>query len=505
MALNSEFRLHHVLKDHVSTIPNSVGWIDEAGNQTTFRQMQDRVNARIDWLADIGLKSSDRVMLVAENCIELIEYMLAIWHFDAWIVPVNARMSNGEVDKLSSHAQPKLILFTTRISKDATAHAKRLSATFSDDMAFALDSHSRAEPAHDDSTKQVAALIYTTGTTGNPKGVMLTHANIGWYANITKDIRGYAPGQHTYCALPMTHVFGMGNVLLGNLFAGGTLEFTARFDATAMMDAIDRGVTVLPAVPAMYAHFLDHAASLGITELNNTKLRYMMTGGAPLDADWKLRVERFFNLPLQNGYGMTECSPGIASTLHADISVSGGDISCGPTLKGLDVKIGIPSEPTGDGIGEILVKGPNVMLGYYKSPKATAAAFDDDGYFRTGDLGYFTEKNNLVLSGRSKELIIRSGFNVYPPEVEAVLSQHADVTLAAVVGRQETGGNEEVLAFVQLVPGRNISEKELKDAVKNELAPYKRPSRIIISSQLPVSANGKVLKSRLIEEFANQL
>lgn len=507
MIPSSNFRLQHVLNDHARKIPNAVGWIDDVGSEFTFGDMKDRVDAKIGWLADKGLNPGDRVMLIAENCVELIECMLAVWHFDAWIVPVNARMSDGEVDRISDHSKPKLILFTTQVSKDAAAHAKRLNAKTDDGLTFVLDSHSKSEPASADSTEQVAALIYTTGTTGNPKGVMLSHANIGWYANLTKEIRGYSPGQHTYCALPITHVFGMGNVFLGNLFGGGTLELAARFDAAEMMGAIERGATVLPAVPAMYAHFLNHATSLGMSQLKKNKLRYIMTGGAPLDADWKVRVEEFFNLPLQNGYGMTECSPGISSTLHADTTASGGDVSCGPVLEGLDVKIGVPTQKTDtdDGVGEILVKGPNVMLGYYKNPQASAEAFTEDGYFRTGDLGYFTKEKNLVLSGRSKELIIRSGFNVYPPEVEAVLSQHVDVTLAAVVGRKEAGGNEEVLAFVQLVPGKHISEAELKDAITNDLAPYKRPSRIIISPQLPVSATGKVLKSRLIDEYAEQL
>ncbi len=507
MLTDPNARLYNILDFHAANTPDAIGWVDETGAEITFAQMQSLVLETTAWMRDAGVVAGDRVMLVGENCIELLAAMLAIWHVDAWAMPVNARLSAGEIDRLACHATPKMIIFTSAVSKEAAAHGARHQADGRGNLVFAVEDGAVAEETHPEASKQTAALMYTTGTTGNPKGVMLSHASLGWYAALTKDFRHLTPDDHTYCALPMTHIFGLGSAFLGNMYAGNRLEFASRFDPAAMLEAIERGVTVIPAVPAMYAHLLDCAEARGIENLHGRKLRYVMTGGAPLDPDWKRRVEGFLNLPLYNGYGMTECAPGISSSKNMEIETSADDISCGQALPGLDVKV-VPApdkSELAEGVGEIVVKGPNIMLGYYKNAAETAAVMDDAGYFHTGDLGRIDEGGKLFVVGRCKELIIRSGFNVYPPEVEASLTQHPAVTLAAVVGRAEAGGNEEVLAFVQNVPGVDVTEQELKEAIAVDLAPYKRPSRIIVSEALPVSSTGKILKSKLIETFSDQL
>ena len=157
-----------------------------------------------------------------------------------------------------------------------------------------------------------------------------------------------------------------------------------------------------------------------------------------------------------------------------------------------------------EGVGEILVRGKQIMKGYFRNPEQTAKVFDADGYFRTGDLGRFDDSGHLHIAGRSKELIIRSGFNVYPVEVEAALTEHADVVLAAVVGRA-VQGNEEVLAFVQTAGGSSVDEEGLKLFVRDKLAPYKRPARIVVVDRLPAAATGKILKAKLIDTFAEEL
>ena len=321
-------RLHHILNFHVAKTPDAIGWIDETGATTTFSQMQEFVGQTAAWMRDAGVTAGDRVMVVGENCLELLASMLATWHLDAWAMPVNARLSAGEVDRLAEHADPKLIVFTSAISKEATLHAERYQATTRNNVMYCVRPDAVAEKIHPEATRQVAALMYTTGTTGNPKGVMLSHANLGWYAALTKEFRGLTPEDHTYCALPTTHIYGLGSAFLGNMYAGNRMEFAPRFDPAAMLEAIERGVTVIPAVPAMYAHLLDHAEAQGMKNLHDRKLRYVMTGGAPLDPDWKRRVESFLNLPLFNGYGMTECAPGISSSKDMKVETSAADISC---------------------------------------------------------------------------------------------------------------------------------------------------------------------------------
>ena len=223
-----------------------------------------------------------------------------------------------------------------------------------------------------------------------------------------------------------------------------------------------------------------------------------------MDPDWKRRVETFFGVTLHNGYGMTEASPGIATT---QVDAARDDISCGPALPGQEIKI-VPApgnDDLVDGVGEILVKGPNIMKGYYKNPTETERVIDAEGYLHTGDLGCLSADGSLSVVGRCKELIIRSGFNVYPPEVESALNTHPAVTQAAIVGRRTADSNEDVLAFVQKVPGAQVDEATLMDYVKDRLAHYKCPSRIVIADELPCASTGKVLKHKLIETFAAEI
>ncbi len=481
--------------------------IDVEGAPATYGDWQQRTETAAYRMLEAGIRPGDRVMLIAENCVNYAVHVFAAWHCEAWVMPVNARMSDGEIDRLIEHADPAMVLMTSGVSKPAAAHADRLGASAKDGMSCLVRAGTVAEEVFSSPEQQVAALMYTTGTTGNPKGVMLSHASLGWYGRVSSNFRDLTVDDHTYSPLPLTHIYGFGNALLGNLTAGSTLELALRFDARATFEAIERGATVLPAVPAMYAHLLDFAETQGWSKAPPNRLRYIMTGGAPLDPDWKRRVEQFFDLPLNNGYGMTECSPGISSSKGVAFDPANpDDVSTGLPLPELDVSVVPPPGQTelADGVGEIVVRGPNVMLGYYNNPDATAEVLEDDGTFHTGDLGHFDEKGRLHLDGRCKELIIRSGFNVYPPEVEGALTKHPAVTLAGVVGRQ-IPGNEEVLAFVQCAPGAQTTEAELKSFLEGEIAPYKRPARIVIADELPVSSANKVLKHTLLDRFANHL
>lgn len=504
MSYQSFRRLHDLLGRQAIASPDKIGLVSPEIGPVDYRAWAAETVETAEWLSSRGVRPGHRVMVVAENGHAFPCLAFACARIDAWCMPVNARQSSGEIERLIAHADPALIVFTVDVSQPAMEHARRLGAAKADRTVFLERPGTQTEPVEEPGDRQIAALMYTTGTTGNPKGVMLTHTNLAWYAVISATFRDLGPADYTYCPLPLTHIYGYGNALLGNVYAGSTLEIATRFDPEAVFDAIDRGATVLPAVPAMYAHLLDYAEARGWKTAPDHQLRYIMTGGAPLDPDWKRRVEAFFNLPLNNGYGMTECSPGIASSKGVAFDPRRpDDVSCGEPLPGLSVRIVPPAgqRELADGVGEVTVKGPNVMVGYYRNPEATAEVLEPDGTFHTGDLGHFDERGRLHLDGRSKELIIRSGFNVYPPEVEAALTKHPAVTLAGVIGRK-VPGNEEVLAFVQKVPGAIVNEDELKAFVRAELAPYKCPSRIVVTDELPVSSANKVLKHKLLETFA---
>ncbi|WP_230686037.1 class I adenylate-forming enzyme family protein, partial [Burkholderia gladioli] len=366
--------------------------------------------------------------------------------------------------------------------------------------AVALDPGTHAEAVETEGARQCAALIYTTGTTGTPKGVMLSHRNLLFVAAVSSTLRRVSASDVVYTVLPVSHVYGLASVCLGSLCAGATLRLAPRFVPEAVRRALaDERVTIFQGVPAMHAKLLDHLQAHGHA-WQAPQLRFVYSGGSPLDADLKARVERVYGLPLHNGYGMTESSPTVAQTL---LEAPRGDCSVGVPIPGIEVRLVDPElkpVPPGE-VGEIVVRGPNVMLGYYRNPEATRAAVTTEGWLRTGDLARAAADGALSIAGRSKELIIRSGFNVYPAEVEHVLNAHPAVVQSAVIGRA-VPGNEEVLAFVELTPGAALAADELDAWCAARLAPYKRPARIVAVEALPAASTGKVLKHRLREHAA---
>jgi long-chain acyl-CoA synthetase len=346
-----------------------------------------------------------------------------------------------------------------------------------------------------DPSRQVAALVYTSGTTGSPKGVMLTHRNLLFSARIMGAQRN--PRDKAYCVLPISHIVGFSGILLASLMVGATVQLVPRFDPAALVSAIvNDGITLIFGVPATYQRLLEYKAVAGLEELPRGKLRRLVVAGAPLDVALKSRIESEFGLPLSNGYGITECAPAIAG-VRAE--TPRGDDAVGSLITGIEarlVKPGGGAAAPGE-VAELHVRGPNVMRGYYRAPEATAAVIDAEGWFNTGDLARF-EDDILYIVGRTKELIIRSGFNVYPPEVEAVLNEHPAVAQSAVIGRS-VPGNEEVVAYVQLLLGSVATPADLMAHAARLLTPYKRPSEIIILDALPAASTGKILKHRLAD------
>lgn len=237
-----------------------------------------------------------------------------------------------------------------------------------------------------------------------------------------------------------------------------------------------------------------------IVSENSLALVALTLAASEIDAALKSKIEAEFGLPLSNAYGITECAPAIAG-----VRAPRSDDAVGSLIAGIEARLVAPGGRTvalGE-VGELRVRGPNVMRGYYRAPEATAAVIDADGWFNTGDLARF-DGDILYIVGRTKELIIRSGFNVYPAEVEAVLNEHPAVVQSAVIGRS-VPGNEEVVAFVQLLPGSTVTPSDLMAHAARLLTPYKRPSEIIIVDALPAASTGKILKHRLADAARDRL
>jgi len=481
--------------------PSAPAVSDRGGRVLSYGELADAVRQMKAELTAAGLGPGDRVMLVAENCVALVVLILACSEMDAWPVIVNARLAAPELERIRAHSTPRLVIHTLD-SQAATAHWQmkqdnaRREQWVACELGIHVHEHAKAEIDTAEGNHKVFTLLYTTGTTGDPKGVMLTHRNVLYIAAVTSALRGLQPADRLYGVLPISHVFGLAAVFLASVYTGSELVLADRFDAREAIDAMaQRRITGLFGVPTMFARLSDLIRTDGLPAGGLPDLRFMYAGGAPLEPALKARAEKAFGLPLLNGYGMTESAPTICQVRFNEPLSS---CSVGRPIPGLQTRVvGVNGEevPRGE-VGELHVRGPGIMRGYYHNPEATAAAVDADGFLNTGDLVHQDADGNVFIAGRSKELIIHSGFNVYPPEVEAALTDHPEVLFCAVVGESHDG-NEQVVAWVQRVPGSSLTAEELLGFVRPRLTAYKRPSRIEFRDQLPTAPSGKVLKHRL--------
>jgi long-chain acyl-CoA synthetase len=473
----------------------------EASGAWSYGQLASVVIETQSWLAGCGVRPGDRVMLVCENCRAFVAIFLALAGLDAWPVLVNARLSAREIDNARDHCGARRVIYMTSVSPHAMAHAKRHGAVIGDVLNLGsigvadLNENVEPEPLDTNVAERVGALIYTSGTTGVPKGVMLTHRNLLFVAAISARIRSLSPADRLYGILPMSHAVGLSVVLLGTLLSGASLYLSARFDPMTARAALEKDqLTVVLGVPYMFAQLLQYAEMRGLKSVKLPALRIISSSGAPLQLAVKLATESLFGLVLHNGYGITECSPTIAQTR---VERPRTDTSVGPVFPGVEVKLlGSDRKPVAPGeVGELQVRGPSIMKGYYRAPEETAAVIDAEGWFSTGDLARM-EEGHLFIVGRVKDLIVHFGFNVYPAEVEAVLNSHPAVAQSAVIGRS-LEADEEIVAFVQLSPDATLTTNELAEHAARSLAPYKRPARIVFIPTLPLTPTGKVAKAEL--------
>jgi len=496
-------RLHEVMDPYVVASPDRTALIDDRAT-LTYRELDRAIGGAVDAMRALGVRAGDRVMLVSENSIPLACLLFAASRLDAWAIVANPRLSPRELDQIRDHSGARRMFFMAGVSEEAAAHAARCDAPVQDVGPLrcigvsALNQATEPEPVEADGEHQVAVLIYTSGTTGTPKGVMLTHRNLLFSAGSTASLRHMTAEDVQYCVLPVSHIVGI-SLLTMTLMVGAVTRLVSKYSPAGLAKALaEEGVTLLNGVPATYQRLLEYKQTAGLPKLQRGALRLMSVAGAPLDLELKARVEKELGLPLLNAFGITECSPGI-SGVRPDAPRS--DNSVGTLVPGVEARIVGPygAAVANGEIGELHVRGPNVMRGYYRAPDLTAKAVDSDGWFNTGDLARF-EGDALFIVGRTKEMIIRSGFNVYPAEIEAVLSTHSDVVQCAVVGRP-VPGNEEIVAFVQLLKGSPATPQDLMAHVAPQLTSYKRPSEVILMDALPATSTGKLLKHKLAESL----
>ncbi len=491
--------IHDVPAHWASTRPDAICLYDTAG-EITYGELWHRVQAMADWLAGQGVDAGDRVLIAAENSVEAVATLFACSVRGAWPIVVNARLSPRELSVIADHAQPALRLYTARVSDAASAHgaaagAQVVPVPHFEGLHFSCPD---SAPARETGPHQkaVAALIYTSGTTGAPKGVMVSHRGLLHFARVSAESRSLGPDDIAFAALPLSHIFGLATVLMATVHAGASLYLRPRFDTADVFAALaEPGITMLQGVPTMFNRIL--ATAPAREALRAPRLRYVYTGGAPLDPSLKRDVEAYFGMPLHHGYGITEYAGSLFVTRE---DTPRTDCSAGYAVDDVELHIGPldqPAQPRGGERGDIHVRGPGVMLGYYRNPEQTEAAILPGGWLATGDIGYLTDDGALFIAGRSKDLIIRSGFNVYPIEVESVINAYPGVRQSAVLGRPEADGNEQVVAFIETLPGETVDHAALSTWLREHLAPYKRPAHILDVDSIPTTLSGKIQKQAL--------
>ena len=316
-----------------------------------------------------------------------------------------------------------------------------------------------------------AVIVYTSGTTAEPKGVELTHANLLANARVTAELFAYGGSDAVLAALPLAHAFGQTCTLNAPLLAGAAVVLSDRF-------GVGDGVTVLVGVPSMYARLLADGGR------GTPSLRLCVSGGAPLAPELLDACEQAVGVRLLEGYGLTETSPVAAFNRLADPRRPG---SIGTPVDGVEMRLSD---------GEIVIRGHNVMKGYWNRPEATSAALSEDGWLRTGDLARVDDDGAFRIVGRSKDLIIRDGRNIHPREVEDVLHGHPEVVEAAVLGVPDPLLGEEIVACVVIAPGATVTEDELRDYARERTARY--PRHVWLAPALPHSSTGKVVKRAIV-------
>lgn len=465
----------------------------------SYSELQHEITRLADYFRSLGIVPGDRVMMIGENSVALAVLILAGSHAGATIVLENARRAPLEIDAITAHCQPKRAVFVFAHSSDARKHAEQAKAGVVSDPVIGDFAISDENPKGNSDAAQdtgLAAFIYTTGTTGTPKGVMLTHGNLCFIASMMGELREISPSDKVYCVLPITHVMGLASVLLGSLHSGAHVHLRPRFSAKQCLTDINAlGITVLQGATAMFAKLTEQA------NLDNwqrsARVRFMGAGGAPIDTTVKRNTEQLFDVILQNGYGLTEA----ASICWTRFGEDYDDDSVGRPLPGMELRIRDDNgdDVADDGVGELWARGPNVMRGYFRNPEMTEKVLTSDGWLNTQDLARKGQDGRVYIVGRKKDVIIRSGFKVNPLEVETILNRHPGIAHSAVIGRKTDGNNEDVVAFVELVQPLTTLPDDLEQHLRNALSAYKYPNEIIVLPALPLAPNGKVLKNKLLD------
>ena len=509
-----------LLAGHAEARPSRIAFVDDA-RAITYRELVHTTAQLAGNLQDLGVGIGDRVLLYLDNCVEVAEAYLAVPRAGGIAVCVNPQSAHVEVSYCLADSGAKVVitdrahLSSVRDMVSQQGDAIKVIVVgdvdvdeeASEHSYAALVSSSGSAPRDCLALDETAWMLYTSGTTGRPKGVYLTQRGCLWVvAACWAPIVGLSEDDVMLVPLPLFHSYALDLCVLGVAAVGASARILPKFSVTDTAERFTGGpegdVTVFPGVPTMFHYLLDRRREEG---LNAPALRLCITAGAIMTASLNGAFERAFGVPLLDGYGITETSTMVTMNWSTGVRVPG---SCGLPLPGLTVRLVDPA--TGRDVlqgeeGEVWVQGPNVTPGYHNLPEASAAVLVD-GWYRTGDLARRDESGYLTISGRTKELIIRGGENIYPAEVEDALLTIEAIQDAAVVGVAHDQLGEVPVAFVVPRDGAPLDHDGVLAQVRTQLTYFKVPERLVEIDTIPRTGSGKILRFRLqqlLEEGAH--
>jgi len=487
----------------------------------TFAQLSDRVNRLASGLAKLGVKKGDRVALLQVNCNQCLETYFGVSRLDAIYVPLNFRAREKELSYMLNSSESETLIFGSRYADLVDAmrpdlksvknficiEEKRENALYYEDIILS----SSDEPVMTEiDDKDTTILMYTAGTTGFPKGVILPHTSFSSYVldNVTPDAE---VEERNILTVPLYHIAGM-QAVMAAVYGCRTLVMERQFDPKEWMGLVEKWqVNRAMMVPTMLKQLLDHP-DFGKHDLSSLKI--ITYGAAPMPlVVIKKALEVFPGVGFINAFGQTETASTITSLNPEDHVITGTEEEKEKKLKRLssigkpmaDVEMKVIDEegkslPAGE-VGEILARGPRVMGGYWKDEEKTAKTIDKDGWVHTGDMGYYDEEGYYYLAGRSSDMIIRAGENISPEEVEQVIQAHPKVEEVAVIGVPDVTWGEEPRAVIILKKGEKATPEEIMEYCREHLASFKRPRSVVFVDSLPRNTMGKVLKRELREKY----
>ena len=479
--------------------------LPQASSTWTYAELHARAAAMAGALRSRGVRPGDRVAAQVEKSPEAFALYLGALRAGAVFLPLNTAYTTGELDYFLRDAAPRVVVCDpgryAAVAALVSAGDPLTVLTLGADGCGSLADLAREQPAHCAAAPRaagdLAAILYTSGTTGRSKGAMLTHGNLVSNAEALVEIWRFTAADRLLHVLPTYHTHGLFTAATTMLFAGASLLFLSRFDADEVVRLLPEA-TAMMGVPTYYTRLLGHS---GLTRERAGRIRLFTSGSAPLLADTHRAWQERTGHAILERYGMTETNM-TTSNPYAGERRAG---TVGFPLPNVDVRVVDPEtgRPRESGeIGMIEVRGPNVFAGYWDKPEMTAAEFRPDGFFVTGDLGRLDADGYLHIVGRGKDLIITGGFNVYPKEVELAIDALPDVAESAVIGLPHADFGEAVAAVVVAASGARLDETTLAAGLVDSLAKFKLPKRVFVVPELPRNAMGKVQKNILRERYA---